>query len=93
MRCAKSFGSSDLAAYFLRRAFDLLRPGGTAGLIATNTVAQGDTRCTGLGWICTNGGHIYDACKRVRWPGVAAVIVSVAWLTSSWPLVISCSSN
>ncbi len=73
-------GSSDLAAYFLRRAFDLLRPGGTAGLIATNTVAQGDTRCTGLGWICTNGGHIYDACKRVRWPGVAAVIVSVVHL-------------
>jgi hypothetical protein len=34
----------DLVAYFFRRGFALLRSGGTLGLVATNTVAQGDTR-------------------------------------------------
>ncbi len=70
-------GNADLVAHFFRRALDLLRPGGTLGLIATNTIAQGDTRSTGLRWICTHGGEIYAARRRVKWPGAAAVIVSV----------------
>ncbi|NJL84147.1 MAG: hypothetical protein HC890_16730 [Chloroflexaceae bacterium] len=47
------------------------------GLIATNTIAQGDTRTTGLRWICQYGGTIYNAQKRLKWPGLAAVVVSV----------------
>ncbi|WP_437951437.1 DNA methyltransferase [Sorangium sp. So ce296] len=73
-------GSSDLVAYFFRRAFALCRHQGTMGLIATNTIAQGDTRTTGLTWICTHGGTIYEARRRMRWPGAAAVIVSVVWI-------------
>lgn len=69
-------GSSDLVVYFLRRAYDLLRRSGHAGLIATNTIAQGHTRESGLAWICTHGGTIVDARKRIRWPGSAAVVVS-----------------
>ena len=61
----------------LRRAFALLRRDGTFGLIATNTIAQGDTRSTGLRWICTHGGEIYNARRRRPWPGQAAVVVSV----------------
>ena len=38
-------GNSDLIAHFFRRAFILLREGGCFGLIATNTIGQGDTRC------------------------------------------------
>ena len=45
-----SHGNADLVAHFFRRAFSLLRGGGTFGLIATNTIAQGDTRATGLRW-------------------------------------------
>lgn len=74
---AESHGNADLVAHFFRRCFDLLRPGGSLGLIATNTIAQGDTRSTGLRWICLNGGTIYAARKRCKWPGVAAVVVSV----------------
>ena len=74
---AESHGNSDLAAHFFRRAFTLLKPGGCFGLIATNTIGQGDTRSTGLRWICGNGGVIYRARKRYKWPGQAAVIVSV----------------
>ena len=47
------------------------------GLVATNTIAQGDTRSSGLRWICERGGEIYRATKRVKWPGDAAVVVSV----------------
>jgi hypothetical protein len=77
---AESHGNADLVAHFFRRCFDLMRPGGSLGLIATNTIAQGDTRSTGLRWICLNGGVIYAARKRYKWPGVAAVVVSVVHL-------------
>ena len=70
-------GGGDLVAHFFRRAFSLLRKGGTFGLIATNTIAQGDTRTTGLRWVCKNGGVIYRAHRRIKWPGEAAVVVSV----------------
>jgi hypothetical protein len=72
-----SHGNSDLVAHFFRRAFNLLRQGGAFGLIATNTIGQGDTRSTGLRWICTHGGVAYSATRRKKWPGQAAVVVSV----------------
>lgn len=70
-------GNADLVAHFFRRAFDLLRQDGRLGLIATNTIGQGDTRGTGLRWICTHGGEIVEARKRFKWPGLAAVVVSI----------------
>ena len=73
----ESHGNADLVAHFFRRCFNLLRPDGAMGLIATNTIAQGDTRSSGLRWICTHGGTIVAARKRYRWPGVAAVVVSI----------------
>ncbi|MBS1972632.1 MAG: N-6 DNA methylase [Bdellovibrionales bacterium] len=78
-----SHGNSDLVAHFFRRAFNLLNGSGCLGFIATNTIAQGDTRESGLGWICQNNGTIYCAIKRLRWPGQAAVVVSVVWLSKS----------
>jgi len=69
--------NSDLAAHFFRRAFGLLRAAGAMGFVATNTIAQGDTRATGLRWLCANGGTIYAARRRLPWPGEAAVVVSV----------------
>jgi hypothetical protein len=71
-----STGGADLVAHFFRRAFDLVRLEGAFGLIATNTIGQGDTRATGLRWICQHGGEIFAAKKRVKWPGLAAVVVS-----------------
>jgi hypothetical protein len=76
-------GKADLVAQFFRRAFVLLRVGGTFGLIATNTIRQGDTRETGLFWIRSNGGVIYRAETRKRWPGVAAVVVSIVHVVKS----------
>ena len=76
----ESHGNADLVAHFFRRCFALLRSGGTLGLIATNTIAQGDTRSTGLRWICAHDATIYAARRRYRWPGVAAVVVSIVHL-------------
>jgi hypothetical protein len=73
----ESHGNADLVAHFFRRAFEIVRQGGGYGLIATNSIAQGDTRSTGLRFICNNGGVIHNAQKRVKWPGKAAVIVSI----------------
>src|SRR5439155_12349098 len=50
----ESHGNADLVAHFFRRAFNLIRHQGAFGLIATNTIGQGDTRSTGLRWICTH---------------------------------------
>ena len=73
----ESHGNADLVSHFFRRAFNLLRQRGAFGLIATNTIAQGDTRASGLRWICKNGGEIFSVRRRVKWPGLAAVVVSV----------------
>ena len=72
-----SNSNADIVAHFFRRAFDLVRYEGTFGLIATNTIAQGDTRATGLRWLCEHEGEVYNARRRVKWPGLAAVVVSV----------------
>lgn len=76
----ESHGNADLVAHFFRRAFSFLRQSGCFGLIATNTIAQGDTRSTGLRYICEQGGTIYNAQKRMKWPGLAAVVVSVIYV-------------
>ena len=73
----ESHGNADLAAHFFRRAFNLVRQQGAYGLIATNTIAQGDTRASGLRWICKHGAEIFSVRRRVKWPGLAAVVVSV----------------
>ena len=70
-------GGADLVAHFFRQAFHLVRKQGVLGLIATNTIAQGDTRASGLRWICKHGGEIFSVRRRIRWPGTAAVVVSV----------------
>jgi hypothetical protein len=73
----ESHGNADLVAHFYRRAFNLIRRDGAFGLIATKTIRQGDTRSTGLRWICRHGGEIFCARTRIKWPGLAAVVVSV----------------
>lgn len=78
-------GLADIVAFFLRRCFDLLRRGGTFGLIATNTVAQGDTRSTGLVPIVQNDGFIYQAQRRYKWPGEAAVVTSLVHVIKARP--------
>jgi Holliday junction resolvase len=70
-------GTTDLVAYFFRRIFNIIRSSGFLSLISTNTIAQGDTREGGLGVIYEQGGTINHAVRSMRWPGTAAVEVSL----------------
>jgi hypothetical protein len=72
-----TLGNADIVAFFARSCFQKLRESGTLGLIATNTIAQGDTREVGLRHIRANGGCIYWADTRYVWPGMAAVVVTI----------------
>ena len=78
-----SDGGADIAAFFFLRAFNLLRRQGFLGLIATNTISQGDTRNTGLEKIYSNGGVIYRALVDAPWPGAAAVSVNIVYMSKS----------
>ena len=76
---ASSAGSkrnADLVAHFFRRAWSMLRRGGGLGLLATNSIAEGDTRQSGLEWMLDDGATIYAAYPDEKWPGSAAVITS-----------------
>jgi len=79
-------GSADLVAYFYLNAFRLLKPDGIFGLIACNTIAEGDTRQVGLERLLKQGGTIIAANPNVPWSGTAAVVVSLVFVakTANW---------
>jgi hypothetical protein len=85
-------GSSDYVAYFFLRAFGLLKKNGTAGLLATNTIAQGDTREVGLDQLVAHGTTIFRAISSREWPGEASLEVAHVWLrkgTWSGPFLLN----
>lgn len=69
-------GSADLVAYFFLRAFDLIRQNGNFGLLAVNTISEGDTRQVGLECLLKQGAVIFSAFPNEQWPGEAAVVTS-----------------
>ncbi len=78
-------GSADLCAYFFLRGQHVLRPGGCFGLLAVNTIAEGDTRQVGLEAMLRQGIALYAARPNFEWPGAAAVLASaVHGVRGSW---------
>jgi hypothetical protein len=73
-------GSADLCAYFFLRSAGSLQTNGMAGLIATNTIAQGDTREVGLDQLAAQGFSLPRAVPSRPWPGIAGVEVAHVWL-------------
>lgn len=67
----------DLVVYFFLRIFSVIKKYGFQSLISTNTVAQGKAREFGLEKMLTNGATINHAVKSMKWPGLAAVEVSL----------------
>jgi hypothetical protein len=74
-------GAVDLVTYFFRRIFNLININGFQSLISTNTIAQGKVREDGLANIMNNGGLINHAVKSMKWPGLAAVEISLVTIT------------
>lgn len=70
-------GSVDLVTYFFRRIYNLIKAKGFQALISTNTISQGAAREGGLAVINERGGSINFAVRNRRWPGLAAVEVSL----------------
>lgn len=73
-------GSADLCAYFFLRAGQLLRENGQFGFLATNTIAQGDTREVGLEQLASAGFTIPRAVASRKWPGGASLEVAHVWI-------------
>jgi hypothetical protein len=66
----RGLGRIDLSAFFFRRAFSVLSSrSAVMGLLATNTISQGDTRVASLDYLSTLGATIIKACRSFVWPG------------------------
>ena len=79
-------GYADYCVYWFRKAHDVLRDGGRAGLVGTNTVRQNQSREGGLDHIVGNGGTIVEAVGTMPWSGQAAVHVSIVnWMKGTPP--------
>ncbi|OUS30681.1 hypothetical protein A9Q99_05735 [Gammaproteobacteria bacterium 45_16_T64] len=68
-------GKADLVTYFFLRQYYLLKKKGNMGLLARDTLSQGDSRKAGLDQILSMGGTTYRANTSVKWPGKASIMV------------------
>ncbi|GGV24045.1 hypothetical protein GCM10010182_53000 [Actinomadura cremea] len=75
-------GNADLVAYFLLRSHVLLNTSGCTGVIATNTIGQGDTREVGLDRLVEQGVTIRKSVKSRPWPSKSAVLEYAAVWTA-----------
>lgn len=71
-------GSADLVAYFFLNATRVAR---SFGLLATNTIGQGDTSEVGLTQIIDSGWAIHRAVSSTTWPGDATIEIAKVWVT------------
>jgi hypothetical protein len=69
--------SVDFCTYWFRLAQENLKPGGRAGLVATNSIRHGKSRRASLDYIRDNGGYIHAAISTQPWSGEANVHVSI----------------
>ena len=77
--------AADLVTYWFTAALETLRPGERAGFVATNSIAQNESREASLDRVVAAGGTITDAWKSYPWPGEAAVHVSIVnWVMGPW---------
>ncbi|WP_207210451.1 DNA methyltransferase [Nocardioides zhouii] len=77
-------GNADMVAYFVLRAAHLIRPKvGTLGLIATNTLAQGDTREVSLDRLTAEGFEVTRAIQSRPWPA-STVTLEFAAMWGTW---------
>lgn len=77
-------GTADLVAYFFLRAVALGDGALTIGLIATNTIAQGDTRAVGLDQMVRGGVTLTRAIQSAPWPAASATLEYAAvWGTKT----------
>jgi type II restriction/modification system DNA methylase subunit YeeA len=67
----------DFCTYWFRLAHNNINQNGRCGLVATNSIGQGNNRRASLDYITQNQGYIYNATSSQKWSGEAAVYVSI----------------
>ncbi|MEN6580329.1 MAG: type IIL restriction-modification enzyme MmeI [Anaerolineaceae bacterium] len=73
--------NADYCVYFFIQAYKLCSIRGYWGLISTKTIAEGDTRESGLLNLVEEGVTIYKAKTAQPWVGTANVLVSILFMT------------
>lgn len=73
-------GKIDLCTYFFIRAASLVKSNACFGLLATNSIGQGEAREVGLDRFQKRGMTIFRAVPSYKWPGTANLTVSVVWV-------------
>ena len=82
-------GSADLCGYFLLRMWEIINRTGNLGVVATSSIAEGDTREVGLDYLLGQGAIIFYAHQSFPWPGKASVTVSPICVTKNkWEGVV-----
>lgn len=74
-------GRADLCAYFFLQCSHLAV---SLGLFASNSIAQGDSRAVALAPLEGGKWSIHRAIPNRKWPGAAAVTVSMIWGFQHW---------
>ena len=70
-------GVKDYCVYWFRKTHAHLAPGKRAGLVGTNSIAEGKNREASLDYIAGTGGVVTEAVRSQDWPGEANVHVSI----------------
>lgn len=73
-------GHADLIAYFFLRVAMICRVGCPFGLIASNSIAEGDTRDIGLQRLIADHHTVFRAVRSEIWPGAANVATSRVYM-------------
>lgn len=74
-------GVADLCAYFFLRAYSITRRRGQIGMLATNTIAQGDTRYVSLDALARNA-SIRRAVRSRPWPTHSVNLeIALIWIS------------
>ncbi len=72
-----SKGMADLVSYFFRRNYSIIHDKAYQAVLSTNSISQGATRETALDYLLNMEANIIFAVKSMRWPGAAAVEISL----------------
>ncbi len=80
-------GTTDLAARFVLRADDLVRPGGQLGYVTTNTLIEGDTLEVGLLQLESRGWTVRRGVSAHPWPSMSATLSVVEVWVAKGPVV------
>lgn len=73
----KTTGNVDLAAFFVRKADNLIRTGCALGLISTNSVLAGDSGSSSWGLLLNSGRQALLEPNEQQWPGESANVAYV----------------